>query len=88
MDSSEDECNMNQNSTVDCTKDFADEPELALRGREGVRGGFGVARGLSIAGSVRVLLLLTVHIQPPPFKYISFIMDRSGSLFCIFNRQF
>ena len=39
MDSSEDECNMNQNSTVDCTKDFADEPELALRGREGVRGG-------------------------------------------------
>lgn len=34
MDSSEDKCNRNKNSTVDCTKAFVDEPELALRGWE------------------------------------------------------
>lgn len=49
MDSSEDKCNVNKNSTVDCTKAFVDEPKLALRGK-GVRGGFGVVRGLSVAG--------------------------------------
>lgn len=54
MDSSKDKCNMNKNSTVDCTKAFVDEPELALRGGKGAcvcTGGFGVARGLSIARS-------------------------------------
>lgn len=35
MDSSEDKCNMNKNSTVDCTKAFVDEPEPALRGKVG-----------------------------------------------------
>lgn len=44
MDSSEDKCNMNKNSTVDCTKAFVDEPELVLRGREGAS--LGVGSGL------------------------------------------
>lgn len=34
MDSSEDKCNMNKNSTVDRTKAFVDEPELVPRERE------------------------------------------------------
>lgn len=52
MDSSEDKCNMNKNSTVDCTKAFVDEPKLAPRGKEVRVGGrgFEVVRGLSIAG--------------------------------------
>lgn len=45
MDSSDYECNMNKNSTVDCTKAFVDEPELALRGNEGW--GDGGVRGVS-----------------------------------------
>lgn len=49
MDSSEDKCNRNKNSTVDCTKAFVDEPELALRGWEegawGRGGGSGLREG-------------------------------------------
>lgn len=45
MDSSEDKCYMNKNSSVDCTKAFVDEPEpVLLRGRENCRDG----RGLSV----------------------------------------
>lgn len=50
MDSSEDKCNMNKNSTFDCTKAFVDEPKLAPRGKEVLGVGSGVVRGLSIAG--------------------------------------
>lgn len=39
MDSSEDKCNMNKNGTVDSTKAFVDELELALRGKRRGRGG-------------------------------------------------
>lgn len=69
MDSSEDKCNMNKNSTVDCTKAFADEPELALRkGRGRERGGWGsgVVRGLSVAGSGGV------SESPPPPPHCSY----------------
>lgn len=44
MDSSEDKCNVNKNSTVDCTKAFVDEPELALGGKEGGVGVWGCER--------------------------------------------
>lgn len=50
MDSSEDKCNMNKNSTVDCTKAFVDEPELALRGKAGVWGCRGCERVKRLPG--------------------------------------
>ena len=38
--------------------------------------------------SVLLLLLLTVHIQPPPFKYISFNRGKSRFFFCILMGKF